>query len=114
MMLKGKSIYKWMMTGGTPMTSETSIYGIRWIYPPFLHPYKPSIDIRNRYTIDVWFPYTNSWPWFQTSRFSVVNGYLKMPVPDSNEVGDDPKDQPRLGETSLMGMSKAFKRFILT
>jgi hypothetical protein len=47
-------------------------------------------------------------------RFSVVNGYLKMPVPDSNEVGDDPKDQPRLGETSLMGMSKAFKRFILT
>ena len=25
LMVKGKSIYKWMMTGGTPMTSETSI-----------------------------------------------------------------------------------------
>ena len=44
MVLNGKipSIYKWMMTGGTPMTQETTISSLaisgsdrKWSYPPF-------------------------------------------------------------------------------
>ena len=45
-----------------------------------------------------------------------MNGYLKMPVPDSNEVGDDPKDQPLdLVKDPKDGYVKGIQyRFILT